>query len=52
MFILFLENDLISSNQSGFKTGDYVSTDSMTHEIHKSFDCSYEVRGVFLDKTF
>ena len=56
MFKFFVENDLISSNQSGFKPGDYCVNQlvSITHEIHKSFDECHEVRGVFLDisKTF
>ena len=51
MFKFFMENDLISSNQFGFKPGDSCIFQflSITHEIYKSFDCSYEVRGVFLD---
>ena len=56
MFKLFIENDLISPNQSGFKPGDSCINQllSITHDIYKSFDCDYEVRGVFLDisKTF
>ena len=51
MFKFFIENDLISANQSGFKPGDSCINQllSITHDIHKSFDCDYEVRGVFLD---
>ena len=48
MFKCFIENELISSNQSGFKPGDSCINQvlAITHEIHKSFD---DVRGVFLD---
>ena len=45
----FIENELISSNQSGFKRGDSCVYQllSITHEIYKSFDEGHEVRGVF-----
>ena len=51
MFKLLIENELISSNQSGFKPGDSCVNQlvSITHEIYKSFDESHEVRDVFLD---
>ena len=51
MFKFFIENDLISPNQSGFKPGDTCINQllSITHDIYKSFDCAYEVRGVFHD---
>ena len=53
MFKFVIENELIFSNQSGFKPGDSCVNQllSITHEIHKSFQ---EVRGIFLDisKTF
>ena len=51
MFEFFIQNNLITPNQSGFKTGDSCINQliSTTHEIYKSFDDSYEVRGVFLD---
>ena len=56
MFNFFIENKLISSNQSGFKPGDSCINQllSITHEIYKSFDVGLEVRSVFLDisKTF
>ena len=41
----------MSSHQSGFKGGDsYINQLlSITHEIYKSFDESFEVREVFLD---
>ena len=51
MFRFFIENNMISSNQSGFKPGDSCINQllSITHEIYKSFDGGFEVRGVFLD---
>ena len=51
MFDFFIENSLLTSNQSGFKTGDSCINQliSLSHEIYKSFDDSYEIRGVFFD---
>ena len=51
MFTYFIENNLISENQSGFKPGDSCINQllAITHEIFSSFDDNYEVRGVFLD---
>ena len=51
MFEYFVENDLISHNQSGFKPGDSCMNQmlSIIHEIYKSFHEGYETRGVFLD---
>ena len=51
IFNFFIENKLISSNQSGFKPGDSCINQllSITHEIYKSFDVRLEVRSVFLD---
>ena len=51
MFEFFIENELISSNQSGFKPGDSCINQllAITHEMYKSFDDGFEVRGVFLD---
>ena len=51
MFPLFIQNNLIASNQSGFKPGESCINQLwlITHEIWKSFDSGYEVRGVFLD---
>ena len=48
----FIENELISPNQLGFKPGDSCINQllAITHEIYKSFDENVEVRGVFLDK--
>ena len=51
MFSFFIKNDLISQNQSSFEPGDSCINQllSITHEICKSFDDGWEVRGVFLD---
>ena len=51
MFRFFLDNKLISMNQSGFKPGDSCISHllSITHEIYKSFDDGLEFRSVFLD---
>ena len=51
MFKHFLDNNLISSNQSGFKPGDSCINQliAITHDIFKSFDDGLEVRSVFLD---
>ena len=49
VFEFFLQNHLISPNQSGFKICDWCNQlIAITHEIYKSFDDGYEVRGVFL----
>ena len=50
MFKFFIENELISSNQSGFKPGDSCTNQllAITHEMYKSFDKGFEIRGVFL----
>ena len=42
---------MFTPNESGFKTGDSCINQltSITHEIYKSFDDSYELRGVFID---
>ena len=51
MFTYFIENNLISENQSGFKLGESCVNQllAITHEIFSSFDDSYAVREVFLD---
>ena len=51
MFTFFFENELISPNQSGFKPGDSCINQFLAtiHEIYKSFDDGFEVRGVLLD---
>ena len=47
----FIENNLISEKQSGFRPGNSCINQllAITHEIFSSFDDNYEVRGVFLD---
>ena len=51
MFRFFIEINLISSNQSGFKPGDSCVNQllSITHKIYKFFDDEFEMRSVFLD---
>ena len=51
MFKFFIENELISPNQSGFKPGDSCINQllAITHEIYKSFDDGFEVRSGSLD---
>ena len=50
MFDFFITNDLISTNQPGFKPGDSCINQllSNTHGIYMSFDEVYEVHSVFL----
>ena len=50
MFKFFIENELISPNQSGFKLDSSINQLlAITHEIYKSFDNGFELRGVILD---
>ena len=51
MFTYFIENNLISKIQSGFKPGDSCVNQllAITHQIFSSFDYNCEVRGVLLD---
>ena len=51
MFEFFIQHNLITPNQSGFKADDSCINQlvSITHEIYKSFDGGYEVQGVFRD---
>ena len=51
MYSFFIENDLISSNQSDFKQGDSSINQllSITRDIYQSLDQGYEVRGVLSD---
>ena len=51
MFPYFIENNLISENQSGFKIGDSCINQllAIIHEIFSGFNDNYEVKGVFLD---
>ena len=47
----FIENELISSSQPGFKPGDPCINQliSTTHDIYQSFDDGFEVRRVLVD---
>ena len=51
MFGFFIENDLISQHQSGFKPGDSCINQllSITDEMYQSFDEGFDVGSVFLD---
>ena len=51
MLKYFLDNNLITPKQSGFRPGDSCINRflSITHDIFTSFDNGLEVRGVFLD---
>ena len=51
MIKFFIENELISSNDSSFEPGDSCINQllSISHNIYKSFDCGYEVRRIILD---
>ena len=53
LLIYLNNNNLLNSNQSGFRPGDSCVNQliSITHDIYKAFDAnpSLEVRGVFLD---
>lgn len=51
MLTFFMENDLISSNQSVYKPEGSIINQvlSIAHEIQKSLDCGYDVKGGFFD---
>ena len=51
MFEFFIENNLISKNQLGFRPGDSCINQllSIIEDIYQSFDDGLEVRAVFLD---
>ena len=51
MFKFFIENDLISQHESGYKPGDSCINQllSTTHKIYQTFDEGFDVRSVFLD---
>ena len=51
MYDYLTENDLLSPNQSGFRSGDSCINQllSINHEILNVFDKGLEVRGIFLD---
>ena len=46
MFDFLTENDLLSPNQPGFRSGDF---DRVTLDRVNGFDKGLEVRGIFLD---
>ena len=51
LYTYIFNNGFISDRQSGYRNGDSTIKQhlSITHEIHKAFDVSEEVRAVFLD---
>ena len=51
IFEYLIENNLMTENQSGFKLGDSCINQllAITHDIYKSLDDGFEVKGVFLD---
>ena len=51
IFEYLIENNLITDNHSGLKPGDsYINQLlSITHDIYKSRDNGFEVKGVFLE---
>ena len=51
MYDFLTENDLLSPNQSGFRSGDSCINQllSINHEILNAFDKGLEVRGIFFD---
>ena len=50
IFEIFIENELISSNQSDFRPGDSCLNQLLsTAQIYKSSDDGYDVRGIFFD---
>ena len=51
MYVFLTKNDLLSPNQSGFRSGDSCINQllSINHEILNAFDEGLEVRGIFFD---
>ena len=51
MYDFLTKNDLLSPNQSGFRSGDSCINQlvSINHEILNGFDKGFEVRAIFLD---
>ena len=51
MYAFFVENDLISKHQSGFRPGDSTINQllAITDEIYQSFENNAETRAAFLD---
>ena len=54
LFHFFQEDNLILPNQSGFKARNSCANQllAITHEIYKSFDEGYEVRGVMSQRSY
>ena len=48
LYEYFIENELVSSKQSGYKPGDFCTNQelSITPGIYQSFENGFEVRGV------
>ena len=50
LYEFFIENELISSSQSGINPGDSgINQLLSTHNIYRYFDNGFENRGVFVD---
>ena len=51
LYTYIFQNGFITDKQSGYRNGDSTIKQllSITHEIHKAFDASDEIRAVFLD---
>ena len=51
MYQYIYDNNLLSTNQSGFLTGDSCVNNffSITHNIYHSFDERFQTRSIFLD---
>ena len=51
MYQYIYDNNLLSTNQSGFLTGDSCVNNffSITHNIYRSFDERFQTRSIFLD---
>ena len=51
LYNYLIANNLLTSNQSGFRPGDSCTNQllSLVHEIHESFDKGFEVRSIYLD---
>ena len=54
MYDFLTETNLLSPNQSGFRSGDSCINQlfSINHEILNTLDKGLEVRGIFLDGYF
>ena len=51
MYVFFVNNNLLSKNQSGFRPGDSTINQllSITNDIYEAFENHNEVRSIFLD---